>query len=102
MSELELPEGRDVEIEFIDPEKPNQRGLMPGAFDDSRSGAWLYELRVPEALGFADEFRVDVVQKWLNLRTVAELRLLPEGTIRADLERQRALHEEVRQRMQQR
>jgi len=100
---IELPEGKPAEIEFIDRAKPDQRGILPGILRDDTSqglGFWFYTVTVPDNLGFGDPFRVDVVQKWINLTTVAEIRLLSPEALRSDLDQRRTLHEEVRQRME--
>ena len=104
MSEpLELPAGQPVEIEFIDAAKPDQRGILPGQFEDDpgqRLGFWFYAVEVPEKLGFGEPFRIDVIRKWLNLTTVAEIRHLSEDALRAELMHRQSLHEEVRKRLE--
>jgi len=101
---LALPPGQAVVIEFIDPAKPAQRGVLPGEFEDDpsrRTGFWFDAVGVPEQLVFGEPFRIEVVRKWLNLSTVAEIRYLADGSLEADLERRRELHEAVRQRLEQ-
>lgn len=105
MSETwDLPAGQPAEVEFIDPSKPDQRGILPGDLRDDAEhglGFWFYTVTVPERLGFADAFEIEVVEKWINLSTVAEIRLLGQGVLEAEIEQRRALHEAVRQRMAQ-
>lgn len=102
MTGLDLPVGQPVEIESVTPGKPVQQaiveGPLPGA-EGAGQGIWVAVIAVPESLGFGEPFRVEVVRKWLNLATIAELRLLPEGALEATLEQRRQLHEAVRERL---
>lgn len=102
MREVELPAGQAVEIEFIRETKPNQRGILPDEFHDDpreRAGFWFCEVKVPENLGFGEDFRLEVARKWLNLATVAEIKHLPDGALTAEIDRLRELHEQVQKRL---
>lgn len=94
-----LPEGQEVELEFVRESKPAQRGLLPEPIDFTLPGFRFRELEVPQGLGFHEPFRVEVREKWVNLATVAEVRYLPAGALRDEVARLAALHREVRSRL---
>ncbi|MBI2297615.1 MAG: hypothetical protein HYU66_01460 [Armatimonadetes bacterium] len=99
---IEWPAGDDVEIEFLTEGKANQRGILARGFDPECPGFEFHQAHVPESLGFHEPFRVEFVRKWLSLATVSEIRYLPEGALRAEIERMERLHAEVQRRMEQR
>ncbi|NUP98657.1 MAG: hypothetical protein HUU35_02255 [Armatimonadetes bacterium] len=96
MSSLDLPVGQEIEIEFVRESKPLQKGILPRAVDYNQAGFEFIEVAVPPALGFQEPFRLEVTRKWVNLSTVAEIRYLAEGRLRAEFERLRQLHDQVR------
>jgi hypothetical protein len=97
--ELELPDRREVEIEYLREGKANERGFLLADPEPGGLGFEVVVVQVAQNLGFQEPFRFDLVRKWLNIAAVAEIRYLAEGSIRTELERLQALHEEVRGRM---
>lgn len=95
----DTPLGIAVEIEFMRPDKPNERGLLAGAVDYEARGFELVVPHVPDGLGFHEPFRLEWRRKWVNLATVAELRYLPDGTLEEETARMKGIHDGVRSRM---
>jgi len=91
-----LPEGTEIEVEFISDRKPNQKGFVE-ALDFADKGFVFQQFEVMEPRSLREAFTWRWVRKWVNFDTVAEVRFLPSGTIAADLEYHRELHRRVQE-----
>lgn len=91
-----LPEGIEIEVEFISERKPNQRGFVE-KLDFADKGFLFHQFVVGEPRSLREAFYWQLVRKWVNFDTVAEVRFLPAGTIAADLEYHRELHRRVQE-----
>ena len=93
------PAGEEIEVTFIRDDQEPQRGLLATPVDYAATGFEFEQVRIPTNLSFSEPFRVETQRKWVNLATVAEIRYLPPGTVRAEFEQRAALHEQVRERL---
>lgn len=99
MNGPQLPELDEIQVVYIDSSRSTSRGFLCEPLSDPRLGLWLLAVEVPDGLGFHEPFRYELCRTWINMAIVAEVRFLPQGAVRAELERLERLHEEVRARM---
>ncbi|HIE50802.1 MAG TPA: hypothetical protein EYP85_03505 [Armatimonadetes bacterium] len=93
---MQLPAGPEIEVEFISERKPNQRGFVE-ELDFDKKGFLFQQLEIPEPKSFREEFRWELVRKWVNFDVVAEIRFLPPGTLAAQLRYQEELHRKLQE-----
>ena len=92
----ELPEGTEIEVEFISDRKPDQRGFVE-ELDFADQGFVFQQFEVVEPRSLRDAFTWRLVRKWVNFATVGEVRFLPAQTIAADLEYHQELHRRLQE-----
>jgi hypothetical protein len=97
----QLPEGTEIEVEFISDRKPNQKGFVE-ELDFADKGFVFQQFEVVEPRSLRDSFTWKRVRKWVNFDVVAEVRFLPPGTIAADLEYHRELHRRLQEGLRER